>query len=431
MLLICIIFCISFGISRGYDFDTVLPGENVPDQGVDHVVDLNVSTHVWLTREANETALVWLRVEVPYYDDAANVPFCPSLYLADFRHPIGPEENLTYFAVKDNMGSAKSECAMIDHSYDRSTFTDNITSRYSSVTSRWNVTFRGDRAVYETVRGFTPDFIFSQCGGTETWVERLDIPGHDIALERRVSFPVYVCQVGYYGPKCDGSDDSYASTCTRSHVSIIHSPILLSSAVSMPTLSRPIEGQLRFVNFDTTDVGGCEHGRSRGIVQFNLTTSSFDSLLALQYINPPNANNAFSSEVAREPLDFQSSPEAKLHVYGPLLNSDPDVHVYLVTFVTEFIDFVKNTSFVDHFGNTYTMGPHPAAQFRFLANFVQGHQLSINTVVDGSVFVDSTPSNGTCLQDTSRSGWPWAVPTGMTFTVLVTTILGAYPPLVS
>ena len=114
---------------------------------------------------------------------------------------------------------------------------------------------------------------------------------------------------------------------------------------------------------------------------------------------------------------------------GPT-NETAGYSTYTLTFVTGFLRFDSNTTFVDHFDNV--MRGTGTSQFRFLANFEQGHQLSLNVVLDGgALLMDPTPTNGTCGpvdESEGRRGWPWAVPTGMTATVFATASVNFFAP---
>ena len=147
-------------------------------------------------------------------------------------------------------------------------------------------------------------------------------------------------------------------------------------------------------------------------------------------INRPTDHvyKVFRKTVFEMVLTEESLPppsQAFLHVHGPS-NTTSGYQTWTLTFVTEFLPFVTNTTFVDHFENV--LRGTGTSQFRFLANFKQGHQLSLNVVVDGATLIDPTPSNGTCATSGSQRRWPWAVPTGMTVTVLATASINFFAP---
>lgn len=294
-------YLLLFGVV-GQDFGTVLPDAGRLTPGVDHVVDLNVSLHVDL-QYVNQTAAVWMRVEVPKNTT------CPSLYLVDTVDPVGQATNVTYFATEDEMGKARSPCSAIDYAYDRTTFADDARGRRESVQQGWNVTTTDRRVLYATKKPFPVRRIVDECGGTTTHVDRHDLPVQ--AQDERVDFAVHVCQVGYYGPTCDGTDDTYASTCKVSRVTVVRSSSNASSATSVPTISRVFEGEILFQDFDTSDQGACVLGKTRGVLVFTLTASDFDTLSLVQYLNPPGTNQTFTATPTTGPPDLHATDEVR------------------------------------------------------------------------------------------------------------------------
>lgn len=289
-------------IAFGQDFATRLPDAGRLTPGVDYVVDLNVSLNVELGY-VNDTIGVWMRVEVP------NNTTCPSLYLVDTVDPVGPAENLTYFATSDAIGKARSPCAAIDYAYDKTTFAlDHLGTRVT-VAKGWNVTMAGRRVVYKTKSALSMDFVADRCGGQKTYVDRSDLPGS--AQDERVNFAVHVCQVGYYGPTCDGTDDTYASTCKVSRVNVIRSSSNASSATSLPTISRVFEGEISFQSFDTFVGDACVLGMTRGVIVFTLTTSDFDTLSLVQYTNPPKTNETITATPTTQPPDLDATDQVR------------------------------------------------------------------------------------------------------------------------
>lgn len=290
-------------ITFGQEFVTQLPDAGRLTPGVDHVVDLNVSLDVEL-RYVNHTTGVRLRVEVP-----GNTT-CPSMYLVDTVDPGGgPAENLTYFATTDAIGKARSPCAAMDYEYDRATFATDHLGRRESVTEGWNATTTGTRVIYRTKRALPMDLVTSHCGGKKTYVDHrsLSVPAQD----ERVDFAVHVCQVGYYGPTCDGTDDTYASTCKVSRVTVIRSSSNASSATSLPTISRVFEGEISFQSFDTFVGDACVFGMTRGVLVFTLKTSDFDTLSLVQYTNPPKTSDIITAMPTTRPPDLDTTDEVR------------------------------------------------------------------------------------------------------------------------
>ena len=311
-------------IAFGQDFATQLPDAGRLTPGVDHTVDLNVSLDVEL-RYANDTTGVWMRVEVP-----GNTT-CPSLYLVDTVDPVGPAENLTYFATKDAIGKARSPCAAIDYAYDRSTFGTDHSGRRGTVAEGWNATTTGKRVVYRTKNALSMDLVADRCGGKRTYMDRADLTGS--AQDERVDFAVHVCQVGYYGPTCDGTDDTYASTCKVSRVTVIRSSSNASSATSLPTISRVFEGEISFQSFDTFVGDACVLGMTRGVIVFTLTTSGFDTLSLVQYMNPPRTNETITATPTTQPPDLDATDQVR--PFPEPRKTSPD----LVFFFLRFRDF--------------------------------------------------------------------------------------------
>lgn len=449
VLMVLLVHCLTS--SSATEFETRLPASGNGTRLFSHVVDLNVTSETSMER-VNGTAFVWLNVSVPLIDET-KTSFCPSFYLIDIADPLTSNNSLTYFADTDALGRARSPCSALDYTYDSSTFATDVLGRYGSVRPGWNVTFPPNRANYHTAVPILLETIVSSCGGTSSLEQRDGLHGN--SETRRYEFGINVCQVGYYGLQCDGSDNSYAAACVESRVVVLESPMNVSSVSGIMGTSRPFEGELLFSQFNTTEAGGCFLGRTRGLLIFEIIASGFDPLLDVRLMNPPDsALGGLATPTVSSILD---GPGDALRMGTFVHNGGetagrPGMSTWIVTVVTPFIAYDSDRAFVEYFGNVFNPGSF-MTRMRFGATFQNGHYLMLNIILDGSLLLDATPANGTCVVPppsprpppfppqpefpiappdttgaaTNRTRWPWAIPTGMTVTVVVSAGFALFP----
>jgi hypothetical protein len=424
-LALCIVV-LAIGV-RAYDFGTLLPLGGFVTRRASHVVNLNITTEVTVRRDGDGIARAWLDVTVPFIHQETST-YCPSMYLVDVADPLGVNDNLTFFIADDAMGRARSVCAAIDYTYNASTFATDAAGRYSSVRPGWNVSVdpQANTARYQTYEPLVLNTIVSSCGGFFSITPMRAFHGNSV--ERRYDFAVNVCQVGYYGLRCDGSDGTYASACAVSRVVVIESPMNMSSAASLPTEARVFDAEITFVGFNTTDAGGCEVGKARGMLVFELVVSDFDPLMDVRYMNPPDASLGALGTPTRDADGTYTYPEGDnlregVYAYGgDATVARPGLTTWYLVVVTRFMAFDSPTTFAEYFKNTFIPGSS-MTQVRFAATFQNGNYAMLNLFIDGSLLVDRTPTNGTCaskpLMVSESRAWPWAVPVGMTVTMFL------------
>lgn len=113
-------------------------------------------------------------------------------------------------------------------------------------------------------------------------------------------------------------------------------------------------------------------------------------------------------------------------MHGPTLTNSGDQR-WTITFVTKFIKYDSNHSFAEYFSDARD----GTSRFSFKVFFLKGPHLVLNVIVDGKLLTDVSPSiNSTCVPqiNAEKRRWPWAVPTGMTLTILATFATTLFPP---
>jgi len=367
-----------------------------PPPGAGHVVNMNVSVSYALVRTGTELPRLAVNVTVPRVRDGTGGA-CPFVYLVDTidpTTPVHPETEVSYVATLDRLGKARTPCAVLNFTHDPSTFDHE--SEISKVTSRWRVRLSEHVATYETIEPFAFDDLVATCGATH---ENIATPLLGASYPtQKYRWSIHACQAGYYGPRCESSFGEYAATCVRSDASARLGPVVSSLASGVETIARPMSGEIAFEEFDTTDAGGCRSGMTRGVVTFALALKDFDELADVRYLNPPPESGGGMREIAvpqtNASISFVPSREG-VFVYGsrPL----PDDRVaWNVTIVTDFVSYASKDAFSRHFANL----PVPVGyvtRFSFSATTRNGASLSLVVTVDGSVLIDETPKNGTCV----------------------------------
>ena len=425
---------------------------------IDHVVNLNVTVSYALVRNGTDLPGLAVNVTVPRVrngtGEGEGTTACPSAHLVDTidpTTPMHPATDVSYVASLDDLGVARTPCSILNFTHDPSTF--GYESEMNETTSRWRLARLDETTVtYETIEPFVFDDMVASCGATHETVAT-PLLGASYPTER-YAWSIHACQVGHYGPRCESTFGEYAATCFRADASARLGPVVSSVASGVETLARPMAGEIAFEGFDTTDAGGCRVGMTRGIVSFALALEDFDELADVRYLNPPPESGPTMRLIA-QPLNasipFVPDREGVfVHDPRPL----PEKRVaWNVTIVTDFLTYDDADVFARHFANL----PVPVGymtRFSFSATTRNGASLSLIVSVDGSVLVDETPTNGTCvapppsppsppnppvtsdappppgpsrfnLTNETRVGgyWPWLIPA--TMTVIVETAAAA------
>ena len=267
-------------------------GTTTADPDTDHVVNLDLSVSYELVRNGSELPALSINVTVPYVRDGSG-GMCPSVYLIDTTDPLAPvppSTSATTIASVDRLGLARSPCSVLNFTYDNATF--GFESEYARVTPPWRLRVDGDFATYESVVPFRFADLVASCGVAYS-PDQTHLLGA-VYPTQRYDWTLYACQVGYYGARCESAFGEYAATCARAPGSARLGPMISSIAGGAFSESRPMNWSIAFGGFDTTDAGGCETGRTRGVVAFVLEMEDFDELRDLRYLNPPGDSGGVS-----------------------------------------------------------------------------------------------------------------------------------------
>jgi len=360
-------------------FDNLLPDGGQVTRPPSHVLDLNITVLVRpSSTRIHGSGYVFVDVNVPYVTNQSQ-SMCPSFYLIDLLNPLEQGGPLTYNAVTDRLGAARSPCAAIDYEYDRATFAAGFMQRYASVTPGWNVILKDGRADYRMPAPLSLEAIVSSCGGEKQSKDR----------SHRYVFFINVCQVGFYGKRCESDTDMYAAACAVSQVVVIESPITISVAASMVTQGRLFESQSKFVRFETSNwpfSTVCYSKSTRGIVTFELIVPDFDTLVDVQYTNAPNESLSQGTirqlAVGQNPGVFGDGT----HVYGGAPTpGQPGKVTWDISVITSLSDYTSNETFIDYFTNIFD-GKDPMASFLFSVSFKRNNSVSMSVVIGAAQF---------------------------------------------
>jgi hypothetical protein len=397
-LLVCASYCFSSYVSgTTVQFDPLFNGSYIARQS--HVVDLNVSVSYALTRVGIHP-FVAVNVSVPFVDSRSRVgthPICPSVYLIDFVDPLGGDlRALTFVASSDELGQARSPCAVLNFTYDFTQFTYPDASppgdQYEKVRDDWNVRFDDGRALYSTVEPFNLTQISQTCGV----VTNMSSDGVEF------HWKLNVCQAGSYGAQCKSDFGEYAAVCIKNEAVAYDSATTLSVASITSTEPSPAYGSIQFASFDVTS-GGCQTDEVRAVLSFAIVIVSSQQVVSARYIDAPST----SLEIVNTTGLIELQEGSYLHNRTTL---SPTRNTWTLSIVTQCLPRSR-TVFTDYFVSSALV-----AEFNFDFLMDDERLVSMQIIIAADVFaIDFAGPIAT-----AKRSWPWAIPTGMTATIFST-----------